>query len=134
MKQAPVAIVNRKRKVAHNLPYYGKHRKSSSCSSEPKRVTAKQRIKKFPYQRFTVSARKLFCNACREEVALKKSIIEQHIKSEKHTRGESKLVSKEKREYDIAKALGAYDKEVPPVGEPLPTINVYFASRWLAQF
>ena len=36
---------------------------------------------------------KLFC---REEVALKSSIIEQHLKSEKHLRGKGKVASKEK--------------------------------------
>ena len=56
-----------------------------------------------------MSAGKLFCTAFREEVTLKKSIVEQHIKSEKHTRGKRKVVSKDKHEYDIAKALGAYE-------------------------
>jgi len=42
---------------------------------------------------------------CREEVALKKSIIEQHLKTEKHIRGKGKVASKEKREQDIAEAL-----------------------------
>jgi len=36
---------------------------------------------------------KLFC---REEVALKSSIIEQHLKSEKHLRGKGKVASQEK--------------------------------------
>lgn len=89
------------------------------CTIEPKSVTADQRVKDFPNEKLTVSSRKLFCSACREEVALKKSITEQHLKSEKHTRGKEKLASKEKREQDIAEALKLYDKDVHPVGETL---------------
>ena len=77
-------------------------------------------MKEFPDQKLCVSARKLFCTACREEVALKKSIIELHLKSEKYEIGKGRLTSKEKREQDVVKALGAYDKEVHPVGETLP--------------
>ena len=52
-------------------------------------------------------------------MAVKKSIIEQHLKSEKHIRGNGKVASKEKREQDIAEALKLYDKDVHPVGETL---------------
>lgn len=42
------------------------------------------------------------CTGCREEVELKKTIIQQHIKSSKHSRGKEKLAVKESREQDIA--------------------------------
>ena len=58
--------------------------------TEPKNVTADQQVKEFPDEKLTVSSKKLFCSACREEVALKKSIIEQHLKSDKHIRGKEK--------------------------------------------
>ena len=80
-----------------------------------------QRLSEFPDQKLVVSRGRLFCTACCEEVALKKSIIELHVKSEKHKKGKMKLATKEKREQDIVKALGAYDEEVHPVGEKLPT-------------
>ena len=51
-----------------------------------------------------VSANKLFCTGCREEVALKKSIVELHVKSDKHAKGKQRLLCKEKREQDIVKA------------------------------
>ena len=120
LRQAPLAINNRKGKVARNLPSVRKRFKRPSQSNDPKRVAPEQRMKEFPDQNFVVSAGKLFCTACREEVALKKSIIQLHIKSEKHIRRKRKLVTNEKREQDIAKALGAYDKEEHPVGETLP--------------
>ena len=67
-----------------------------------------------------MSAKKLFCTACREEVALKKSVVELHIKCDKHKVGKEKLKSKSSREQCIVEALHAYDKEVHPVGETLP--------------
>ena len=59
---------------------------------------------------------KLFC---REVVVLKNSIIEQHLKSEKHLRGKRKVASNEKREQDIVEALKLYYKDVGSVGETL---------------
>ena len=79
--------------------------------NEPKSVTPEQRVKEFPEEKLVVSARKLFCTACREELALKKSIIELYIKSEKHTRGKERRASKDKQEQGIVKALNAYDEE-----------------------
>ena len=65
---------------------------------------------------------------------LKKSIIELHIKSVKHGRGKVKLNSKEKRERDLAKSLNAYDEEVHPVGESLPTDQRVFRIKVVTTF
>ena len=73
LKQAPLSAVNRKRKVAQNLPHNGKRRKPPRCLNESKSITPELQVKEFPEE-------KLFCTACREELALKKSIIELHIK------------------------------------------------------
>ena len=67
-------------------------------------------------------------------MVLKKSIIELHIKSEKQNRGKIKLASKEKREQDLVKALGAYDHEVHPVGESLPTDQRVFRVEVVSTF
>ena len=65
--------------------------------------------------------KKLFCAGCREQLSVKKSTLELHIKSLKHNiRGKERLVSREKRQQDIAKSLQKYDKEVHPSGETLP--------------
>ena len=45
-----------------------------------------------------------------------------------------KLATKEKREQDIVKALGAYDEEVHPVGEKLPTNLRVFRVRVVCTF
>ena len=52
--------------------------------------------------------------------ALKKSIIESHIASQKHRRGKEHLLRREKQERTIAEALQAFDKTDHPVGENLP--------------
>ena len=67
-----------------------------------------------------MSNKKLFCLGCREEISVKKSVIELHIQSKKHVRGKEQLTLNEKRELDIAKALKKYDHEFHPSGETLP--------------
>ena len=59
LRQAPKAAVNRKRKVAQNLPHDGRLNKSPSCSSDLKGVTVHQRVKEYPYEAVIVSANKL---------------------------------------------------------------------------
>ena len=65
-----------------------------------------------------MSNKKLFCSDCREELLLKKSTIELHIKNVTHL---NELAVREKRQTDIAKALLQYDSEVHSSGETLPT-------------
>ena len=87
---------------------------------------AADRVRNYPEEYFTVSNNRLFCSACREEVATKKSVIELHIKSQKHSRGKSRIASNKKIEADIAQALKQFDSEVHPEGEGMPeTTRVY---------
>ena len=97
----------RKRKVQCNLPKHGKRFHPPKSKSNPKNVTASARVTEFPGENFTVSKLngQLFCNACREEIGLKKTIIENHVKSSKHASGKEGLEKKEARERDIAKSL-----------------------------
>ncbi len=62
---------------------------------------------------------KLFCDACRENLSLKKSVLTQHIKSAKHATGLNNLASKCIREINISDMSKYYDKDVLPVGENL---------------
>ena len=71
----------RKRKIRRNTPKTRKRKSKPTCSNDPKSVTPAQRVLQFPNEEFTRSAGKLFCNACREEVSLKVSIIKMHIHS-----------------------------------------------------
>lgn len=72
-------------------------------------------MKAYPNEDFTVRNSKLFCRACKEVLALKKSSIEYHIKSQKHIGGKKKLALKSKEDANILEALLRYDSQVHPV-------------------
>ena len=112
--------LGRKRKVAMNLPSNRTIRKAPKTYANPKKVNAQQRVREFPGQSLKVSAGKLFCIACHEEVGLKKSIISRHMTSVKHINGKMKLADEVKREKDRVDSLHAYDLEVHPKGQTLP--------------
>ena len=101
-----------KRSVHCNLPPKGKPRARGEGSSEPKSITASQRVKEFPEECLEVTGAgklKLFCKACREELSLKKNIIVSHVSSAKHKTVKDKLASKEAKERDIARLLRERD-------------------------
>ena len=62
---------------------------------------------------------KLFCQACREKLSTKTSVLKYHIQSRKHQEGKKKRKAKEIREKDIAQCLKAHDMESHPKGETL---------------
>lgn len=62
---------------------------------------------------------KLFCNACRETLSVKRSTLSNHIKSTKHLDGKENLKRKEAREVSIATALKKYNETVNPKGQTL---------------
>ena len=88
--------------------------------TDAKSVTPVQRFSEFPDEQLKVSACKLFCTACREEVGLKRSIIQNHVKNTKHMAGKMRLEHKEARERDISEALHRYDKTFNQKGATLP--------------
>ena len=66
----------RPRQVKRNPPV-GQKRHIQTLS-DSKSVSPKQRLKEFPDEALTVSAGKLFCTACREELALKATVLKLH--------------------------------------------------------
>ena len=52
----------------------------------------------------------LFCNGCREELSLKCSSLNNHIKCCKHKDRKIKLAAKDKREINIAIALKKHNE------------------------
>ena len=86
----------------------------------PKNISANERVKTYPDEGFIVRNSKLFCRACKEVLALKKSSIEYHIKYQKQISGKKKLTLKNKEESNILEALHVYDSRVHPVGDGLP--------------
>ena len=52
-------------------------------------------------------------------MSVKKSVLELHIQSKKHTNEKERLLRKEKKEVDIVVALKKYDARVHPSGETM---------------
>ena len=117
----------RKRRIRQNPPPpKGQKRGTGHVVAEPKNVVPADRAKAYPDEHFTVSNKKLFCSTCREEVATKKSVINAHVKSQKHERGKRRLALNSQRECDIVQALKQFDREFHPEGETLPdSVRVY---------
>ena len=130
-KQSDLA---RKRKIRRNPARPRTRKMKPSCSTDPKSVTPSQRIKEFAEEPFIVSAGKLFCTGCREEVSLKHSIVKNHIKTAKHALGKDVLTKKQSREQDIAKALKRFDDQNHPTGETLPEAQRVFRVKVITAF
>ena len=125
LKSPAPSELSRKRKLVRNPPS-GKKRASGSSAVNAPKVPPANRVKEFPDEQLSVSGGRLFCDACKEVLCVKKSTITYHIKSAKHIESKEKLKVKRVREGDIATALKKYDKEVHPSGEKLPEeVRVY---------
>ena len=127
LRQPPPSQLARKRKILWNsVPPTGTKRCKGSTVNDPKNVKPIDRVKQYDSDYFQVSAGKLFCSACREEVSTKKSIIDHHINSIKHQKGKERLTSKKKGEQSIVEALKRYDTSEHPKGETLPdSVRIY---------
>jgi len=117
LKAPKQSDLTRKRKVAVNPPTGKRKCKSAKGLASVKPL---QRTTEFPNESLVVSNGKLFCNSCREEIGLKKSVIKNHVSSTKHVNGKLKMQAKDKRERDIAEALRDYNSQCHLVGETLP--------------
>ncbi len=106
----------RKRKIVTNLPQKLK-RSKGAVAAEPKKILPRTRITEFHSQHFSEKLCKLFCDACREILFLKKSMIIQHIKSAKHVHGLKNLASRSAKHKNILDMLKIYDKDVHHSGE-----------------
>ena len=98
----------RKRKVA-SYPPTGRRQSHGFTGKEPKNIHPSQRVKEFASETLKVHNKKLFCEACREELSLKSSVLRNHFQSRKHVEGKKRLEKKEAREKDIAEALEGYN-------------------------
>ncbi len=65
----------------HSNPPRGKKRSKGKVAAEPISVSPLQRVREFPNECLCVVMKKLFCNACREHLSLKKSVLSKHLKS-----------------------------------------------------
>ena len=71
---------------------------------DPKYISACERVKLYPNEEFIVRSSKLFCHACKEVLALRKSSIEYHIKFQKHMSGKKSLHWRVKKSLEFRKS------------------------------
>ena len=133
LKSPKPSELSRKRTV-HCNPPKGKKRSQGRSANDPKSVTPLQRVKEHDGECLCVSNKRLFCKACREELSLVSSSVNNHIKSAKHQAGKKRLELKEKREMDIAEALKVADETSCPVGQSLPQDQRIFRVKVVTAF
>lgn len=134
LRQPAPSKLARIRKVQCNPPT-GKRRSATGRSVfAPATIRPIDRVKQYPDEQFIVSAKKFFCAACKEEISTKKSVIDMHIKSAKHSSGKLKLLQQKKREITIAEALKSYDNAHHAVGESLPDSTRIFRVKVVQAF
>ena len=109
------ADIARKRKLPVNKEKY-KQRESKATAS----TTAWDRLKKFPNHHFAAIDRKLRCDACSEELSMKKSSIKKHIESRKHKNGLSDIRKNKSRNQTIVACFQRKDKRENTPGSTLP--------------
>lgn len=68
LRPAKLSELARARKQKVNKPPVGVRKSRGTCASNPKNVSPSQRLREFSDESFSISAGRLFCNACREEV------------------------------------------------------------------
>lgn len=134
LKPPSASDFSRKRKIAKNPPVGKKKAKSTNSQSNPKTIKPQQRVTEYPQEPFTVASGKLFCQACREELPLKKSSIVYHIKSTKHSEGKKKLQQRRANDSDIAQSLRKYNEDVHGRGETLPEQQQVFRVKVVKTF
>ena len=117
-----------KRKISHN-PIGGKKRSDRPTYTLRimRSVSPADRVDQYPGECLCVGQNNtLFCNACRQELSLKKSVISKHIQSGRHTAGKGRVLINEKFERTVAQSLESYNKDMHPVGETLSeAVKVY---------
>ncbi len=86
----------RKRKIDRNPRPKGKIKARGQGANGPKSVSPSQHVSENPGECLTVSSKRLFCTACREELSLVSCVVRNDVKSVKHQAGKKRLDAKEK--------------------------------------
>lgn len=126
LRAPTLSELNRPRKIQRNPPPVGKKRSRGCNKSSDPSVPPSKRVSEYPDEMLSVSGGKLFCKACREVLSVKKSTLDDHVKSAKHLGSKTKMHVKEAKERDIADAFRAHNDSMHQKGETLPDeVNVY---------
>lgn len=91
-------------------------------------------MREFGDEKLVVSAGKLFCEACREELSLRKSTIKNHIRSSKHSSMKDRLKERKARDGDLVQSLKKYGEEEHPSGEHLPESQRLYRIKFVKAF
>ena len=83
-------------------PNKGKY--SERGTSDPKNISLNDRIKQSPGESLCLRNGKLFCDACKELLSSKKSILQNHVASRKHDSSKAKMKKTKKRDQTITGA------------------------------
>jgi len=94
LKAPIISSLSRKRVQARNPPL-GKRRCRETSTYDPKGIDPVKWVKEYPNEPLSVSNKKLFCKACREELSVKKSSVDNRIKSSKLVKGKERMKNKE---------------------------------------
>ena len=103
LRAPALSELSRKRKIyANSASPVGKKRSTSQVRKfDPQNVKPSQRMSEFPGEHLCVSAERLFCKACRETLAVKRSVVQCHLKSKKNESSKEQLKKREARERNI---------------------------------
>ena len=96
-----------------------KTKASQGSSTQLVHVSPQQRVKEFPGEFLTVSSGKLYCEACRTVVAVKKSVVKLHVTSERHKSGEEKCEQQSQRQQCLKESWESYQKRHSLAGRGL---------------
>ena len=94
-------------------------RRRGGDSTKLTRTSKHDRAREFPAEHLIVENNVLFCNACRTEISVKKSIVKTHIRRKRHSDVKVRMEKEAERQVSSQSAWQAYEKKVNPIGETL---------------
>ena len=137
LPQAQRAAVSRERSLSRTSKPKGKSRRTSGGpSTKMKRVSPSERVSDFKGECLSTSMGKLYCDACHVVLSTKKSIVKNHIKSDRHREAKEKTQKAGARQSTLQASWKEYQREhdlslvgtglsrATPDGEILRRINV----------
>lgn len=134
LKSPDSSLLARQRKVLTNPPPVGKKRSTGIASRNDPGVHPSKRVTEYPGEHLKVSRGKLFCEACREILSVKRSTLANHITSSKHLAGKKRLKGTESKQKDIAEALSKYNADNHLRGESNPEEHNVFRVKVVKAF
>lgn len=105
----------RQRAPKRKAPEGPRGRAKAARKTKESCIPIKTRLSEFPNEGFKLSAGKLFCQPCKEELVNLKEGIKRHVKSSKHKANLEKMQLADKAETSLSDDLANYFKENPDV-------------------